>query len=94
MLGPNLKHYVYIHVPVFLLQTYEPLIATGAMILLDEGLVTVLKFISVTMPLEINQKTNQCNEYPTYNFQLCVRKSLNKKVGCRLPWDSAQTRTE
>ena len=46
VLGPNLKHYVYIHDPVFLLQTCEPLVTPGAMILLDEGLVTALKFIS------------------------------------------------
>ena len=58
VLGPNLKHYVYINDPVFL---YEPLVTPGAMILLDEGIAIASKFIYVTMHLEINHKTNLPN---------------------------------
>ena len=34
----------------------------------------------------MNRESNPCNEDPAYDFQLCVRKSFTRIVGCRLPW--------
>ena len=31
---------------------------------------------------------NNCNFDPSYKFTSCVKSSLSKTAGCRLPWDS------
>ena len=40
--------------------------------------------------------SNPCVEEPGYSFTTCVKESLSKKTGCRLPWDnlSDQNRQE
>jgi hypothetical protein len=86
-LNPQLKYYVYIHDPTFFIQAYEPLPTPGVLFLLAEGLFLHSRYISVTKHRKRNEKTNPCNENPNYDFQLCVRNSLTRKVGCRMPWD-------
>ena len=34
----------------------------------------------------MNRKDSPCNEDSSYDFQLCVRNSFNRRVGCKLPW--------
>ena len=44
-------------------------------------------FISITKHNDLNRKSNPCKEDREYDFRQCVRNSLAKKIGCKLPWD-------
>ena len=50
--------------------------------------------ISVTEHVELNLPTDPCEEDANYEFRVCVKESLAKKIGCRPSWDrwSDQTR--
>ena len=50
--------------------------------------------ISVTEHVELNLPSDPCEEDENYEFRVCVKESLAKKIGCRPSWDrwSDQTR--
>ena len=50
--------------------------------------------ISVTEHVELNLPSDPCEEDANYEFRVCVKESLAKKIGCRPSWDrwSDQTR--
>jgi hypothetical protein len=86
-LDPQLKYAVFIHDPTFFIIAFKPVPTPGIRFQMDEGFIFISLYLSVTKHIKMNQKTNPCNEDPNYDFQLCVRNSLSRKVGCRLPWD-------
>ena len=36
---------------------------------------------------KLNLQTSPCEEDSDYNFNACIKKSLSRMFGCRLPWD-------
>ena len=44
--------------------------------------------ITLTEMEEIDHPDDPCEVDPNYNYQACVKESVSKKVGCRLPWDT------
>merc|ERR1712130_71783 len=43
--------------------------------------------VTLTSHKKLNLERQPCEEDPGYIFSYCVRESLSKMVGCRLPWD-------
>ena len=43
--------------------------------------------ISATQHQELNRPKDPCVEDEQYNFSVCVKESLARKVGCRPSWD-------
>ena len=43
--------------------------------------------ITLTKHKKLNLEKRPCEEDPSYNFTVCIKENLSKKVGCRLPWD-------
>ena len=43
--------------------------------------------ISATQHLEMNVPDDPCEEEDQYNFRVCVKESLARRVGCRPSWD-------
>ena len=44
-------------------------------------------FFSTTKHINLNRPASPCKDNPDYSFHLCVRTSLARKIGCKLPWD-------
>ena len=36
---------------------------------------------------KLNLPRKPCNDDPTYNYRSCIKESLSKMIGCRMPWD-------
>jgi hypothetical protein len=44
-------------------------------------------FLVATDHVKMNRLESPCQEDLTYNFTVCVKTSLARTIGCRLPWD-------
>ena len=44
-------------------------------------------YLSLIEHVDLNRKANPCNKDLNYDFQLCVKNSVTRKLGCRFPWD-------
>ena len=81
-----LNYEIYIHDPAYFLLRYTPYTFPGIVFKKDFANYGGSFYISATKHVNLNTKLNPCNEDPEYNFQHCVRTSLSKETGCRLPW--------
>ena len=53
----------------------------------DSNEVKIYYKISATQHLEMNVPDDPCIEEDQYNFHVCVKESLARRVGCRPSWD-------
>jgi hypothetical protein len=83
-----MTYHIFVHDPAFFLHNYRPKTFPGFSLKTDPTNKGVAVYISVTEHLDLNTKSNACNEDPEYDFQHCLRESLVKKIGCKLTWDS------
>ena len=83
----SMSYYIYVHDPALFLHSYIPQTFPGIRYKKDFTNYGALLFLSVTEHIDLDRKSSPCNDDPDFNFQLCVRKSLARKIGCKLPWD-------
>ena len=94
-LNPDLAYLIYIHRPDFFLVSYIPL--TMPTLLYDYDLtmsgpnIHQMLFLQVYREEKLNRAGHVCNEDKDYNFKTCIRNTLSKKIGCKLPWDTDTT---
>ena len=51
-----------------------------------------LSFSSI-QHIDLDRESNPCEEDPDYNYQQCVKNSLARMIGCKLPWDKSSSDT-
>ena len=80
----DLKYYFYVHDIDYYTQNQNPYgIPLNFMsIQAGEPGTKIYKMRTVK-----RKNINNCNSAPSYKFTACVRSSLSKTAGCRLPWD-------
>jgi hypothetical protein len=81
-----LSYNIYVD-PAFFLHSYIPQTFPGIRFKKDFKNYGALLFISLTEHIDLDRESSPCNDDPDYDFQLCVRKSLVRKIGCKLPCD-------
>ena len=83
-LYPDAYYQIFVHDPnfFFLHAIYKTYPAIKAY--LAEGYSTA--YVSVVKHFNLNTKTNPCTDDPNYSFNLCVQRSINRKVGCQFNW--------
>ena len=84
VLSKDVNFYIYIHDVNYFVQNQNPF---GVPInfkafSLGEGWTRTYKMRTVK-----HKNINNCNPDPSNKFTACVRSSLSKTAGCRLPWD-------
>ena len=84
------EHEVYIHDPVFFYITRNP--ESGHpniwmhIDIARKG--SFMYSIALTEVEELNVPDDPCNENPKYNFRMCLKESLLRRVGCKTDWDA------
>ena len=94
LLYHNLTYRVFVHDQNFFLIYAKPKAFPGLNINKDFRKSIFILSIGLTEHLDMNTESSPCKEDPDYKFMQCVRKSLVRKVGCRLPWDVWTTQPE
>ena len=91
MLNPKLKYTVFIHSPNFFLYTYNPM--TMPIIMYEYFNEEVagkkkieMQYLKVYREEKIGREGHPCNN-DGYSFNKCIRGTISKEIGCRLPWD-------
>ena len=94
-LNPDLAYLVYVHQPDFFLVSYIPLTMPTLLYDYDQTVsgkdMTIFLFLQVYREEKLNRKRNSCNKDKNYNFKKCIRNTLSKEIGCKLPWDTDTT---
>ena len=87
-LNPNLKYRIEIHDPKFFIFNRLPETKPGIKYKWEEPNNTLtLLYLLMIEHVKLNRPENPCNEDPEYDFQVCVKKSMANKTGCKMPWD-------
>ena len=87
----NITYRIFIHDPTFFLIYGKQNIFPGLRMKRSFKDQVLVFDLSIIKHVDLNRESSPCIEDPNYNFQLCVRNSLVRKVGCRLPWDRWST---
>ena len=84
ILDPNLMYSVILHDKKFFLMSENPYGIPSIYIKIDpSGTFGPLYTIDVTLHKNLNVPDSPCEEDSEYDFSLCVKESLSKKIGCR-----------
>ena len=85
LLDPNLIYSVILHDKKFFLMSENPYGIPTIYIKIDPSRTFGPYYtIDITRHKNLNFPDNPCEENPNYDFNACVRKSLSRKIGCRL----------
>ena len=92
----NLIRRIFIHDPDYFVLNINPLALPYKMVTLTPHCGRVYYSLAVREYRNLDTPNNPCVEEPDYSFTTCVKESLSRKQGCRLPWDtlSDQSRPE
>ena len=84
LLDPNLIYSVILHDKRFFLMSENPYGIPSIYIKIDpSSTFGPLYTIDVTRHKNLNVSDSQCEENSEYDFSLCVKESLSRKIGCR-----------
>ena len=83
----NNTYLIRIHDPHLSILNFNPDTFPDVMITLKPNSGLMLYYIKAIIHVNLKTKTNQCEESEEYSFKSCVKNSIGRKVGCRLPWD-------
>ena len=89
VLGRELDYRIFIHDPAYFVININP-IALPSLVLKISPNESESHYYRITlteMEESDQDPEDPCKTDPKYNFQACVKESLLKQVGCRLPWD-------
>ena len=84
----NLTRRIYIHDPDYFLLNENPQALPISMLTLAPRSGRVFFSFALTEHRKLDTPNNPCMEDPDYSFTTCVKESLSRKHGCRLPWDT------
>ena len=92
----NLTRRIYIHDPEYFLLNSNPQALPITRLTLAPRSGRVFFSFTLTEHRKLDTQNNPCMEDPDYSFTSCVKESVSRKHGCRLPWDilSDQKRPE
>ena len=95
--GLDIRHYgmylhsqiyrIYFHDSAFFLLNRMHHNFPGIIVKHDFKTSSLVLDISLTKHIDLHRESNPCKKDPDYDFQQCVRNSLVRKIGCKLPWD-------
>ena len=87
----SLQYNFFSHDPTFFLISNIEHTFPGIMMKEDQNDSYTKLFLSVTDHFDLNRKLKPCEDDEDFDFHLCVRNSLTRKLGCRVPWDSVSS---
>ena len=89
VLGWNLDYRIFIHDPAYFVINTNPIGLPSLIFKISPNESKSHYYqITLTEMEEVDHPEDPCETDPEYNFQACVKESLSKQVGCRLPWDN------
>ena len=89
VLGWNLDYRIFIHDPAYFVINTNPIGLPSLIFKISPNESKSHYYqITLTEMEEVDHPEDPCETDPDYNFQACVKESLSKQVGCRLPWDN------
>ena len=84
----GLTRRIFIHDPDFFVVTTNPLTLPISTLILTPSMSGRFYYsLALREHRQLNTPTNPCMEDPAYSFTTCVKESLSRDTGCRLPWD-------
>ena len=91
--NPAFTYDVFIHDPQYYLATLNPAafphirLKRKPNIPLNESRNFDLMYVRETRHTKLNRYEHPCQEDPSYNFRQCVKRSVYRKLGCKMDWD-------
>ena len=87
---------IFIHDPDYFVFSFNSLALPNSQVTVTPALGNVYYSLAVRDHRQLNTQNDPCMEEPDYSFTTCVKESLSRNIGCRLPWDclSDQERKE
>ena len=84
-----IQYKIYVHEASFhsFFYSYRPDAFPGFIINLGLTNSVHKVFFSSVQHVNLNRETNPCEKDQKYSFHHCVRTSLARRIGCKLPWD-------
>ena len=86
-LNLNLSHSIFVHDPNFFVVNYNPMVPQWGILIDSQNGKFARKFI-VVQHYDIDVPQKRCNPQPEYIFNSCIKTTLSRRFGCRLPWDT------
>ena len=91
-LNPSLPYRLYLHDPSYFFLTANPLaipqIERAVKVAKNRTSRVQMQYISATKHIAINRPDAPCEEDKDYSFTTCIKKSVVKFAGCKVPWDN------
>ena len=88
VLGRNLDYRIFVHDPTYFVINTNPIGLPSLVFKIKTNESRSHYYqITLTEMEEVDHPEDPCETDSNYNFQTCVKESLSKQVGCRLPWD-------
>ena len=78
---------VLVHDPNFFLYTVNPDTIPQVRISIDDSKSHYV-YIKAIYHVLLDKLENPCQVSRSYSFTACIKNSLSRRIGCRLPWDS------
>ena len=84
----HLTRRVLIHDPDYFVLSENPFTLPIKMLTLTPWSGRVYYSLAIREHRKLDTPSNPCVEDPEYSFTTCIKESLSRKTGCRLPWDT------
>ena len=85
-LNPSMSYYVWIHDKDFFLTSINQDVIPHYFLRMDHKDIVFLVIRPVNYHM-MDKDDQRCNPSESYSFTRCVKNSVSKQIGCRLPWD-------
>ena len=85
-LAENNSYYIMVHDPQLTTLNFNPETFPSAIIKLAPNSGLKLYYLKAVSHVNIQTLMNPCEESEDFSLKACVKNSIYRKVGCRLPW--------
>ena len=89
----GLNYTIYIHDANYYMYAHNPNTVPKIHIEVDSPHTTFAYITAVYHVNLDNKEENHCEDSESYSFTACIKNSLSRMVGCRLPWDTWSSTT-
>ena len=83
----GLNYTIYIHDPNYYMFVVSPDTVPKTLVKVDSYQKT-MAYITAVYHVNMAREENHCEGSESYRFTACIKTSLSRMVGCRLPWDT------
>ena len=78
---------IFIHDPKYFMFTENPDTIPQIRVIIDDSKIKFF-YIKAIYHQFLDKPGNPCESSESYSFTACIKNSLSRQIGCRLPWDA------